>query len=80
MDLLQEKSTKGLGAAEKNPKKVKAICTSFSLLNSQSGKSKIQLLTTLCRSLILPVHGLSKSLRLFQVNLKDEIFLKSRVH
>jgi hypothetical protein len=57
-----EKSTKSLGAAEKNQEKVKAIYTSFSVLASQSvessfaGKTKIQMLTTSCRSLILPIH------------------------
>ena len=40
------------GAAEKNKEKVKAICTGFSVLVSQSvefsfsGKTKIQMLTT----------------------------------
>ena len=47
-----EKSRKKLGAAEKNKEKVKAICTGFSVLVSQSvefsfsGKTKIQMLTT----------------------------------
>ena len=43
------------GLAEKNQKKkVKALCTSFLVLASQSGKTKIQMLTTSCRSLKLP--------------------------
>ena len=71
MDLLK-KINQSLGAAEKNQEKVKAICTtSFSVLASQSvessfaGKTKIQMLTTSCRSMTLPIRGLFKSLRLY---------------
>ena len=65
-----EKSTKRLGANEKNQEKVKAIYTSFSVLASQSvqssfaGKTKIQMFTASCRSLTLPIHGLFNPLRL----------------
>ena len=67
---LLRKINKKLGAAEKNIERVKAICTSFSVLASQSvessfaGKTKIQMFTTFCRSLTLPIHGFLKSLRL----------------
>ena len=50
---LLRKTKKMLGAAEKNKEKVKAICTGFSGLDSPSvefsfsGKTKIQMLTTL---------------------------------
>ena len=49
-----------LGAAEKNKEKVKAICTGFSVLVSQSvefsfsGKTKIQMLTTFAGVLHCP--------------------------
>ena len=49
---LLRKIDKKLGAAEKNKEKNKAICTSFSVLTSQSvefsfaGKTKIQMMTT----------------------------------
>ena len=48
----EKNQAKKLGAAEKNKQKVKAICTGFSALVSQSvefsfsGKTKIQMLTT----------------------------------
>ena len=48
----EKNQEKKLGAAEKNKEKVKAICTGFSVLVSQSvefsfsGKTKIQMLTT----------------------------------
>ena len=51
MELLR-KIKKKIGAAEKNKEKVKAICTGFSVLVSQSlefsfsEKTKIQMLTT----------------------------------
>ena len=67
------------GPAEKNQPKVTTICTSFSVLASQSvessfaGKTKIQMLTTSCRSLTLPIHSLFKSLQLYRNN--REIFL-----
>ena len=59
------------GPAKKNKERVMAICTSFSVLAFQSvefsfaGKTKIQMLTTSCWSLTLPIHGLLKSLRLY---------------
>ena len=70
---------KSLGAAEKNQEKVKAICTSFSVLASQSvessfaGKTQIQMLTNFCRRMTLPIHGLFKSLRLYDAFLPPNI-------
>ena len=67
---VEKNQAKNLGAAEKNQEKVKAICTSFSVLASQSiessfaGKTKIQMLTTSWLSLTLSIHGLFKSLQL----------------
>ena len=53
-----------LGAAEKNKEKVKAICTGFSVLVSQSvefsfsGKTKNSNVDNLSRSLTLSIHDL----------------------
>ena len=61
------------GAAEKNKEKVEANLTGFSaeFFDSPSvemflfaRKTEIQMLTTSCRSLTLPIHGLFKSIRI----------------
>ena len=60
--------------------KVKAICTNFSVLASQpvqssfAGKTKIQMFTTSCRSLTLPIHGLFKSLALYTWKMLESLF------
>ena len=53
-------------AAEKNKERVKAqyVLASQSVEFSIAGGEKIQMLTTSCRSLTLPIHGIFESLGL----------------
>ena len=64
--------TKGLGAAKKNKEKVKAIWTGFSACRVLfCRENKFQMMTTSCRIVTLPIHGLFKSFGLYKYGISD---------